>query len=86
MSYTGDLYDTASGLLDPGYVLASTTPSATTTAGTVAHVIGTQSWTVCHDADNHTFEFKLTPDEYSALAQPGAGMPQESVMEPAGQN
>jgi hypothetical protein len=72
MAYVADLYDTPSGHLDPGYVLSTTTGS-----GILATRIGAQAWTDCQDADGNKYEFKLTPDEYAALAQPDAQMPQE---------
>jgi hypothetical protein len=77
-SYTTDLYDTPSGRLDP-YVK----PETATTSDTIAHVIGKQSHTVCHDARGNVHEFPITADEYAALAV--RGTPQKSVMEPADQ-
>jgi hypothetical protein len=76
-SYTGPLYDTPSGHLDAGYFLG--TESASTTGMTVAHQIGEQAWTVCHDARGHEHEFEITATEYDALKI--RGMPQKSVME-----
>src|SRR6266536_2177736 len=46
-----------------------------------ATVIGTQSWTDCNDGQGHTYEFKLTPEEYAALSAPNAKMPQKSTMD-----
>lgn len=40
-----------------------------------AAVIGSQSWTVCEDENGHSFEFKMTPEEYNDLALPGHRMP-----------
>ncbi|MBR0960892.1 hypothetical protein [Bradyrhizobium japonicum] len=76
MAYTADLYDTPSGHLDPGYSLDT---GLGTTTGQSAHKIGTQSWTVCHDAESHTYEFKIAPSDYSGLDQPGAEMIRETV-------
>jgi hypothetical protein len=73
-SYTADLYDTPSGHLDP-YVK----PDVATTTDTVAHVIGQQSYTVCHDARGNVHEFPITAAEYAALAI--RGTPEKSVME-----
>jgi hypothetical protein len=77
-SYTTDLYDTPSERPDP-YVK----PDVATTTDTVAHVIGQQSYTVCHDARGHVHEFPITDQEYAALQI--RGTPQKSVMEPADQ-
>jgi hypothetical protein len=81
MSYTGLLYDTPSGHLDDGYFVGDA--SASTTGMTEAHLLGQQAWTVCHDARDNQHEFKLTAEQYAALAK--EGMPDESVMEPADQ-
>ena len=75
-SFTTDLYDTPSGRPDP-YVK----PDVATTTDTVAHVIGKQSYTVCHDVRGHIHEFPITADEYAALSV--RGTPQKSVMETA---
>jgi hypothetical protein len=42
-----------------------------------ANVIGTQAWTDCNDGDGNTYEFKITPEQYAALAEPDAQMPEE---------
>jgi len=81
-SYTSDLYDTPSGHLDAGYYPDSV---PATTTGSVAHKIGTQSWTVCHDKRGNVHEFKLTDQEYADLAKPDATTPQKSIMESADQ-
>jgi hypothetical protein len=78
-SYTGPLYDTPSGHLESGDFVGDSV--ASTSGMTAAHLIGQQSWTVCHDARGHEHEFTLTQAEYAALAVKGS--PQESVMEPA---
>jgi cytoskeletal protein RodZ len=80
-SYVGTLYDTPSGHLDVGYFVG--TESASTTGMIVAHEVGQQAWTVCHDARGHGHEFTLTAEEYAALAE--NGMPSKSIMEPADQ-
>jgi hypothetical protein len=77
-SYTTDVYDTPSGHPDP-YVK----PSVATTTDTSAHIVGTQSFTVCHDARGNVHEFPITSQEYVALRV--RGTPQKSVMEPADQ-
>jgi hypothetical protein len=76
MAYTSDLYDTPSGHLDPGYVLAS---DAASTSPKVAHLIGTQSWVDCHDDRGSKYELKLTPEEYSNLGQTGGQLPSEMI-------
>lgn len=76
MSYTGILYDTPSGHLDDGYFIGEAV--ASTTGMTAAHEIGEQSWTKCHDDEGVEYEYKLTPEEYAALAV--RGTPQKSVM------
>jgi hypothetical protein len=42
-----------------------------------ARIIGTQSWTLCTDSAGASYEFKITPAEYAALAAPDAAMPSE---------
>jgi hypothetical protein len=73
-SYTTDVYDTPSGRPDP-YVK----PDTATTTDTSAHVIGQQSYTICHDARGNVHEFKITAAEYAVLQV--RGTPQKSVME-----
>jgi hypothetical protein len=75
-AYTADLYDTPTGHLDSGYVLAT---SSADTEPNIAHLIGSQSWADCHDALGNVYEIKLTPEQYAALGQPGATMPKESL-------
>jgi hypothetical protein len=82
MAYTADLYDTPSGHLDPGYEFESEV-AATTTAN-VAHIIGTQSWTVCRDETGQKYEFTLTPEQYLNLSKPNASMPKKAVTQPSG--
>ena len=65
-AYTGTLYDTPSGHLDAGYYDAANASS--TAVGTPAHVVGEQSWTVCHDDLGKTYEFPMTGKEYADLA------------------
>ena len=89
-AYTGPLYDTPSGHLDPGYYLNAipTNTSSTSTTpitGTIAHLIGTQSWIICHDAQGNVHEIAITTQDYANLALPDAVMPEETVMEPAAQ-
>ena len=55
--------------------------TATGHAATGATVIGTQSWTDCNDGHGNTYEFKLTREEYAALATPNAPMPRKSTAE-----
>jgi len=89
-AYTGPLYDTPSGHLDSGFYLNAipTNTSSTSTTpitGTVAHVIGTQSWIICHDTQGNAHEIAITGHDYANLVLPNAVMPRETVMEPATQ-
>lgn len=70
MAYTADLYDTPSGHLDGDYVQA-TGNQAFDTSHHIAHVVGSQSWTVCHNAQGQTFEFKMAPGDYDQVAHHG---------------
>lgn len=57
-----------------------------TPSGHAAHGatrIGIQSWIDCNDERGQTYEFKLTPDQYSALARPDASMPVEYTSDAA---
>lgn len=65
-AYTADLYDTPSGHLDPAYIPES---QAASTSVKVAHLIGSQSWAGCRDDKGHTYELKITPDQYSTFGQ-----------------
>jgi cytoskeletal protein RodZ len=65
MAYTADLYDTPSGHLD-GYTIA-TGDSSFDSTHQVAHIVGSQSWTVCHNPQGQTFEFKIAPNTYNQL-------------------
>lgn len=51
------------------------TPSGHIAKGATA--IGMQSWVNCNDEHGYTYEFKITPEEYAALASPNARMPIE---------
>jgi hypothetical protein len=81
-SYMANVFDTSSGRLDEGYYLDAV---PATTTGTVAHIVGQQAWTECHDKRGNVHKFQLTGDEYAALALPDAGTPQKSVMETSAQ-
>jgi hypothetical protein len=76
MAYTADLYDTPSGHLDPTYKLAS---SAGEVGALVAHIIGTQSWTVCHDSLGREFELKMPAQEYANLSHSDALIPSQDI-------
>jgi hypothetical protein len=74
MAYTADVYDTPSGHLDGDYVLATGSSTIDSTLH-VAHVIGTQSWTVCHNPQGQKFEFRMAPADYGKLSSQGAVIP-----------
>jgi len=92
MSYTTDLYDTPSGRIEQ--------ESASTSPEVIPHIIGKQSFTVCHDRRGNVHEFSLTAlnmpplqyavhREFSLTAAEYAavairGTPSRSVMETAG--
>jgi hypothetical protein len=76
-AYVSDLYDTPSGHLNATNAVNETP----TSVGTVANDIGTQAWVDCDDSQGNIYEFKITPDQYAALSEPDAVMPEESVTE-----
>lgn len=49
---------------------------------TGAAIIGTQSWTVCKDSEDRTYEFKITSAEYDAFSLTDSAIPQKTLSIP----
>jgi hypothetical protein len=80
-AYVAPLYNTPDGQLDPGYYLNSV--PATSTGGIIAQQIGTQAWAICQDKQGNIHDIPISTQAYANLAQPGATIPQLSILEDA---